>query len=206
MSIYLLERHRRSTDVATTDFLQAEPHHTSSAPLCEACGNPIGLRQWEPPFRVELETWGLRFGDLAFGPADEFLVSERFKALWEEAQLVGLHGFQPVEIIKVRERGGRVRRSPPAYFRVQVKRSAVAADQFRSGIQWMSPPTCNVCRVGTIRARERIVLESEPTENIFFARGLPGQVLVDEHVRSFCERHAIANCDLAPAELASRGY
>src|SRR5262249_11012799 len=122
MGIYLLERHRRTTDEATTDFLQAEPHRTSSAPLCEACGNPIGLRRWEPPLRVELETWGLRFGDLAFGPSDEFLVSPRFKTLWEGAQLVGLLGFEPVEIIKVRERGGRVRRSPPAYFRAQVKR------------------------------------------------------------------------------------
>jgi hypothetical protein len=206
MGIYLFERHRRSTGDPTTEFLPADPDNTSPAPRCEACGEPIGMRRWEPPFRVELETWGSHFGDLAFGPADEFLVSERFKTLWVGAQLVGLRGFEPVEVIKIRHRGTRFTGTPPQYVRVWPERSDVAVDQLRSGIQWMSPPTCDVCRVGTMKGWERVVLEGEPMANVFVARGLPGQVLVDERFKRFCEEHAITNCSFVPGEKASRRF
>lgn len=161
------------------------------------------MLRWEPPLRAEIETWGATFGDLAFGPGDSFLVSERFKGLWEQERLVGLHGFEPVEVVKVRHRGKRIKEQPPRYFRVWAERSEAAADQVRSGIQWMSPPTCEVCRVGTMKGQERIVLESDPKENVFIARGLPGQVLVDDRFKRFCEEHAITNCSLVPAEQAS---
>lgn len=206
MEIYLLDRHRRSTGDATTDFLPGAPDTTSAAPRCHACGEPIGMRRWEPPFRVELETWGTRFGDLAFGPGDEFLVSERFAVLWAGEHLVGLQGFERVDVVGVRHRGKRIKEAPPPYFRVWAERSEVAADQARSGIQWMSPPTCEVCRVGTMKGQERIVLEGAPKENVFIARGLPGQVLVDERFKRFCEEHAITNCRLIPTEQASRWF
>jgi hypothetical protein len=204
--MYLLERHRRSTGEATTDFLQAEPHNVGEAPLCAACGGATGMLRWEPPLRADIETWGTRFGDMAFGPGDSFLVSERFKALWEQEHLIGLHGFEPVEIVKVRHRGKRIKEPPPRYFCVWAGHSEVAADQVRSGIQWVSPPTCDVCRVGTMKGQERIVLEGEPKENVFVARGLPGQVLADERFKRFCEEHAITNCPLIPAEQASHWF
>jgi hypothetical protein len=202
-SIYLLERHRRALGEATIDFLPVDPDKTSPAPHCHACGQPVGMRRWEPPFRGEIETWGSRFGDLAFGPGDEFLVSERFAALWKRERLLGLHGFAPVEVVKVRYRGKRIKEAPPHYLCVRAERSEVTADHVRSGIQWVSPPTCEVCRVGTMKGQERIVLEGQPKENVLIARGLPGQVLVDERFKRFCEEHAITNCSLIPAEEAS---
>ena len=167
------------------------------------------MLRWEPPFRVEIETWGGRFGDLAFGPADEFLASERFKALWEQAGLVGLHGFEPVEIVKVRRRRKRIKEAPPQYFRVWAGHSDVAVDEVRSGLQWVDPPapTCEVCRGGGIKKGwERIVLEGEPKENVFFARGLSGALLADERFKRFCDQHAITNCPLIPAEQASHWF
>ncbi|HSN92411.1 MAG TPA: hypothetical protein VLS93_14360 [Anaeromyxobacteraceae bacterium] len=200
--IYLLDRYGPKVGEATTDFLQADPYGVGEAPLCEACGGAIGMLHWEPPLRAEIETWGSTFGDLAFGPGDSFLVSERFQSSWRSAGLVGLQGFEPVEIVKVRHRGKRIKKARPRYFRVWPGRSEVAVDQVRSGIQWTSPPTCEVCRVGTMKGQERIVLEGEPEENVFIARGLPGQVLVDGRVRRFCEEHTITNCPLIPAERA----
>jgi hypothetical protein len=204
--IYPLKRHGAAIGKATTDFLQADPDITSPAPRCEACGEPIGMRRWEPPFRVEIETWGSRFGDLAFGPGNAFLVAERFKVLWEREQLVGLHGFEPVEIAKVRHRRKRIKEAPPQYFSVWAGRSDVAVDQIRSGIQWVDPPTCDVCRVGLMKGQERIALEGDPKENVFIARGLPGEVLTDEHFKRFCEEHAITNCPLISAEQASHWF
>ena len=207
--IYLLERHRGSVGEATTDFLQADPHNVGDGPRCEACGGPVGMLHWEPPLHAEIETWGTKFGDLAFGPGDSFLVSERFKALWEREQLVGLHGFEPVEIVKVRHRGKRVKEGPPKYFRVWAGRSDVAVDPVRSGIQWVSPPAppCETCRGGGIKKGwERIVLEGEPKENLFIARGLSGQLLADDRFKRFCEEHAITNGPLIPAQEASHWF
>lgn len=209
MLLYLLERNGPEVGEATTDFLQADPHRVGDGLVCGACGQPIGMLRWEPPLRAEVETWGSKFGDMAFGPGDSFLVSERFERLWEREGLVGLHGFEPVAIVKVRHRGKRIKEALPKYLRVWAGRSDVAVDVVQSRIQWVSPPApaCEVCRGGGIKKGwERIVLEGEPKENLFVARGLSGQLLADERFRQFCDKHAITNCPLIPAEEASHWF
>lgn len=207
-AIYLLNRRGKINNEATTEFLQADPFNVGEAPYCPACGNPVGMLSWEQPLRVEIETWGSKFGDLAFGPGPDLLVSERFKDLWLKSGLSGLSGFEEVEIVKVVRRGKRFKDPPPHYFRVVPQRSHAAFDHVASGEQWEGvPPTpCEVCREGGIsKGWERIVLEGEPAENIFFPRGM-GSVLVDEHFKRFCEQHAITNCPLIPAEQASHWF
>lgn len=207
-SIYLLDRNGPKVGEATTDFLPTDSDRTLPALRCEACGAPVGLRRWKSPLHAEIETWGSRFGDLAFGPGEEFLVSERFVSLWRHDRLTGLHGFEPVEIVKVRHRGKRFRELPPKYFSVWAGRSDVAIDQVRSGMQWVSPatPLCEVCREGGIKKGwRRIVLEREPKENVFVARGL-GSVLADQRFKDFCEEHSLKNCPLVPAEEASHWF
>ena len=199
--IYRLEDHSGKVGEATTDFLPGDPHNTSDAPRCEVCGRYVGLLRWEPPYRVELETWGSRYGDMAYGVGEAFLVSDRFKLLWEKEKLVGLEGFKPAEIVKVKRRGKRIKEAPPGYWVVWPVRSRVAVDQVKSGFEWERPPTCDVCREGNMRGYDRIVLEGEPEENIFYPRGL-GVVLVDERFKEFCEEHGITNCILTPAEQA----
>lgn len=204
--VYSLERSGPKVGEATTDFLQADPHNVGDGLLCKACGQPIGMLRWESPLRAEIETWGTKFGDLVFGPGDSFLVSGRFKALWEREGLRGLHGFEPVEVVKVRHRGKRINAAQPQYFRVWAGHSDVAVDQVRFGIQWVSPPApaCEECRGGGIKKGwERIVLEGEPKEDLFIARGLSGQLLASERFKRFCEENAITNCPLIPAEQAS---
>lgn len=207
-AIYLLNRRAKTNSEATTEFLQADPHNTLPAQRCPVCGAPVGLRPWAAPMRAELVTWGSQFGDLAFGPGHDFLVSEQFKDLWLKSGLIGLSGFEPVEVVKVVRRGKRFKDPPPSYFRVLPGRSAVAVDEVASGWQWQEPPSprCEVCREGGIaKGWERIALEGEPAENIFIPRAL-GSVLVDEHFKRFCEEHAIANCPLVPAEGASHWF
>ena len=200
--IYLLEKHKPETGEATTDFLHDEPFNVGECPRCAVCGTPVGMLSWEPPLRAEIETWGAKFGDMAFGPGDSFLVSERFKVLWEQEGLAGLHGFESVQVVKVRPRGKRIKEAPPRYFHVWPSRSEVAVDQERMGVQWTRAPSCDVCKEGVMKGYERIVLEGEPEENVFTPRGL-GVLLVDECFKRFFEEHAISNCPLIPAEQAS---
>lgn len=207
-AIYLLNRRGKVNGEATTEFLQADPFNVGMAQRCEQCGRPIGMLPWEQPLRAEIEAWGRSFGDLAFGPGPDFLISERFKDLWLRSGLVGLSGFEPVDVVKVVRRGKRIKEAPPPYFRVLPQRSAVAVDEAACGWQWEEPPSprCDVCRGGGIaKGWQRIVLEAEPHENLFIPRGL-GWVLVDEHFKRFCEAHAITNCPLIPAEQASHWF
>ena len=205
--IYLLESTDPSYE-ATTDFIQAEPHNVSDGPNCPACGGPTGAFRWAPPLRAELETWGNRYGDMAFGPSESMLLSERFKELWLKSGLMGLEGFEPVEIVKVVRRGKRFKDPPPAYFRVVPQRSQAAFDSVASGEQWEEPPSprCEVCREGgNSKGWERIVLEEEPRENICRVRGFGG-VLVDEHFKRFVEENGLLNCPLVPAEEAAHWF
>jgi len=208
-AIYLLKRRGTPIGEATTDFIQADPHNVSDGPNCPACGRPTGPYRWAPPLRAELETWGKRFGDMAFGPSSDMLVSERFKDLWLTSGLVGLEGFEPVEIVKVVRRGKRFKDPPPAYVRVAAQRSQAAFDDVSSGVQWLEPPSprCDVCRVGgNAKGWERIVLEEEPKENICTVRGLGAWVLVDEHFKRFVEENGLLNCPLVPAEEAAHWF
>jgi len=206
--IYLL-KHTDPSYEATTDFIKGDPHNILPTRRCPACGGPVSMLPWAPPFRAELETWGKRFGDMAFGSGDDLLISERFKDLWLKSGLVGLEGFEPVEIVKVVRRGKRFKEPPPAYFRVVAQRSQAAFDVVSSGVQWLEPPSprCEVCRVGgNAKGWERIVLEEEPKENIFTVRGLGAWVLVDEQFKRFVEEHGLSNCPLMPAEEAAHWF
>jgi hypothetical protein len=201
--IYLL-KNPGSVGEATTDFLPCEPHNVGSAPKCPECNRYVGMLRWQPPFRVELETWGSEYGDIAFGPGDSLLVSYRFASLWLTRALVGLEGFEEVEVVDVR-RHKKMEERRPRYFRVLVVRSDVAVDQLMSGVEWEIPPSCSVCRIGgNLKGWSQIVLEAPPVENVFIARGLPGQVIVDDRFRSFLEEYQIANARLVPGPDA--GY
>jgi hypothetical protein len=190
-----------------TSFFSVEPVRRGDAPRCPTCGGPLGSLRWLPPYRVEMETWGETFGDIAFGPGSDLLVSERFAFLWEEAGLVGLDGFDPVEIVKV-TRHARLKDDPPRYFRVEVVRSEAAIDDAASGLNRKAGPICPDCRIGGIIDRVRgIALEPSPApvEDLFVARGLPGTILASERFRAFCARQNILNAVLIPASEYSFG-
>lgn len=184
-----------------TSYREADPVRMGEAPFCPACGRAIGARRWLPPYRAEMETWGEAFGDIVFGPAMDILVSERFTLLWERAGLVGLEGFDPVEIVKV-VRHGRLDGDLPQYFHVDVARSEAAIDDSSSTIVRDDEPICPDCRLGGIIKHVcRVVLEPSPVpvEDLFVARGLPGTVLASERFRDFCTTQRILNAVLVPA-------
>jgi hypothetical protein len=203
--IYLLDS-PRTIGKATTDFLSVEPDNVGEAPRCPACKRPIGMLRWMPPFRVELAVWGPEFGDIAFGTGGDLLVSERFVSLWRKEALVGLEGFESVDVVRVRRRG-KNKESPPRYFHVSVLRSQVAVDQDKSGVEWGDAPTCEACRIGgDLKGWDRIVLETPAAENVFIARGLPGEILADDKFRSFCERNDIESASFVPGPDARQRF
>ncbi len=187
-----------------TEFYKAEPIQRAQAPKCEACGCFIGALKWLPPFRAGLELWDNIFGDIAFGPGDELLVSERFKALWEERGLTGLDGFHPIEVVAVQrhKRGKAAKGGPPPYYCVTVVRSKATIDEPASGLVREHPPACPLCRGDGVKRTQRIVLEPSTWsgEDVFIAHGLTGTRLASERFRSFFDDYKITSAVLISAD------
>jgi hypothetical protein len=200
---YVLENSRITGSAYETEFIDEDPVNVGDAPRCEACGEYVGMLRWLPPYRVELELWGRDFGDLVFGAGGNPLVSERFTALFRQEGLTGLEGFDPVEVVRIRDRRKPKRKStPPTYLYVNVVRSKAAVDDKRSGIERSGPVTCQECRSYGVDRAKRIIIDPAgwAGEDLFIARGLTGRIIASERFKSFCDRHEIRNAVLIPAE------
>ena len=202
MRFFVLEHPTDPVDDALTDFHPAAGTRRGDAPVCPACGGPIGMMKRLAPIRVDLETLGRRFGDLAFGVSNDVLVSERFRDAFLSSALTGLSEFAPAQIAKVISRRGRVPSSTPNYFFAVPARSRALIDDRASGIDYKRRWTCEECRIGYMKRLRRVVLEpgTWSGEDVFIPRGLPGTVMTSERFKEFCDRYAFTNCLLIPAE------
>ena len=191
--------------LAVTDFLKSDPVNRGKGFDCPLCGKQMGMLPWLPPYRVELEFWGKEAGDIAFFGAS-LLVSDRFKGRWEQAGLIGLSGFHPVEIVRTKSCGKRKDIKPPGnYYYVEIARSKAAIDEVASGlVREGKEQPCEECRAarGVIKRTRRIVIEEGTWsgEDIFYLRGLSGTIITSERYREFHISNKINNGLLIPAE------
>ncbi len=202
MKFFVLQNPKADERTAVTDFLPVDGSRTGEAPRCSACGRFIGMLPLLPPVRVELETWGTNFGDIAFGPSEELLVSARFWKLYQDSDLTGLIDVGSVEVVKLKSHQ-KPRKAAPRYHCCRVGLSKAAVDDAKSALEREEPATCKECRLGGIIKRiRRVVLEpsSWSGEDNFFSRGLPGTILASEKFEKFCRENQISNCLLIPAE------
>jgi hypothetical protein len=205
MQFYVLDEFPRGP--ADTCMSKVKGYSQGDAARCPKCREYVSLLSWLPPFRVVLKLVGNEFGDLVFGVGDDFLVSQHFRDLYQRHGLSGLSGFEPVEVIKVKSRRKK-RPNPPPYFRAVVIRSRTAIDLAASGFEWLEPPTCMECRLGTIARWKRVVI-GEGTwtgDDIFFPRGLSGRIFVSERFKQVCENNHVTNAIFLPAESLAHDY
>ena len=202
MSFYVLENPQTGETDAVSDFLPTDDFVTGEAPKCEACGGWIGMRTWAPPYRVEMRFWGKYHGDIAFGT--DLLVSERFKDLFLQSGLTGLYGFFPAEVVKVIPR--RMLKGLPRYYVVFVQRATAAIDAEASGVDREEGVVCETCREGgLLKSIKRVVLEEGTWqgEDVFIARGLPGDIITSKRFKQFCSINSFKNVLLMDALLYS---
>lgn len=178
------------------------------AEVCLACGRAVGMLAWLPPFLVVLKLYGKTFGDFVFmGATDDILVSEKFRDVYRTNGLTGLVGFDPVEVVRVKSRRKKLAK-PPTYFRVAAQYGNTALDLAASGIEWLTRPTCDLCRSATlVRWTGLIVEQSTWTgEDAFRPRGMPGATMVSERFKRACEANDITNAFFTPAEAAGHDF
>lgn len=179
-----------------TQYLKAEGSVFGDAPRCEECGTFVGLRAWLPPFRAELIAHGKSWGDFVFFSASDFLVSSRVKTAFETSRMTGLEDFARIEVVSYEG----LLDAPHEYYRVVVTRSLAAVDEERSQVVRAERYSCPRCRSAEVDAINGFVLESEslPSEDIFFARGLPGIVIASDRFRRTCLENGFTNVRFTP--------
>jgi hypothetical protein len=187
-----------------TNIDTVEPVNLADAPRCVKCNDFIGMLTWLPPYRVKLELHGDELGDFIDGVGYELLVSERFVEAFRAEGLIGLDGFHPVEVVRVRRMTKRSRKplTVPRYFVVWPCFGRAAVDLVLNRVRVSEPPTCTECRATGIDATHGFVLEpgTWAGEDIFRPRGMQGRVVVSERFKDFVERHGLTNMRLTPTE------
>ena len=204
MAAFYVLQNTDDIEKATTHY---HPIDRQSGPSvqCEKCGEDVGPLMWLPPHRAELELFGERFADIAFSGASDLLVSERFKDLFEVSQLRGFRGFEPVEIVKVKFRKQKQKVVPPKYFHVSVPRDSARVDDRLSGLEREEQSICSDCgSSGAVKYVRISLLEgSWSGVDVFYARGLPGTILVSERFEQWYRLNSITGGMLIPAEMRS---
>lgn len=180
-----------------TEFVQADPFNLGDAPRCRHCGRYLGLKPWLAPHRAELVAHGQRWGDLVFGSGVDLLVSSRFMEAWKKRGMVGLVGFESVQI--VRAQGPAEKRE---YYHVDLVAGEVSVDEANSSIDRVRPITCDVCRASDIRSISTLALDENQWqgEDIFVAKGLPGFRIASERFLKLVNEVSIRNAFLTPVE------
>jgi len=170
------------------------------------------MLQWLPPYRVELDIWGEQFGDFAFaGGCEWFLVTERFRRIYEQYGLKGLSGFDPVQVTKITRHNKTLRGGPPEYFKVDVVRSETPVDQSASGFEWSEGasicPVCLLPKEGVIKRWKGIVIPSASWqgEDIFVPRG-GGEIVVTSPFKELCEANGVQNAVFVAADSYGHDY
>jgi hypothetical protein len=202
MMFFVLDNPKAGRADAVTDYHLVAEATRGEAPRCPVCGRYLGMIPLLPPVRLELEAWGSRWGDVAFGPGDQILVSGKLMKLFTEADLVGFVRFDPVETMRSSGRKSGAG-DPPKYWLASIQRGRAALDESASGVVREVTSMCKECRAGgNVKRLRKVVLEANTWsgEDVFFARGLPGTILVSERFKQLCQVNNLANCSFIAAE------
>ncbi len=202
MMLYTLKMPDPGETETETQFTPSEHALYGRADHCPVCGGPTNLKAWLPPFQVEMEFWASKHGDIAYF-SEELLVSERFKMLFVDQDLTGLSFLGRAEILLVSPPD--MSSGMPNYYVAKVARGGALFDYIASEAE-NDGEVCPACRLSVDLLRyRRICLEpgSWSGSDVFYAVGLPGQIIVSQRFKAFCEHHRISNTLFVPISESS---
>lgn len=209
MNFFVLENPKVGCGGSATDFTPVDGSAIGAAPRCNICSRFVGMMPLVPQVQIDLDSWGTTWGDIAFGPGDQILVSGELKIAFGKAGLNGFERFDPVTIDKIARRNPSNNSNPPDYWLATISRSQAMLDENASGMDREGGPACSDCGLsGIIKGLRRVALRPNTWshEDVFFARGLPGRILVSERFKTLSETKALANCSLVDADKFGFNY
>jgi hypothetical protein len=139
MSFYVLNNHLFDDD--TFAICEDLPGiNLGEGDDCEICGSFLTGMKWLPPYKVRVTK--KRLGDFIFGDVNPFLVSQKFKDLYESGGFKGIERFSQVELFFRRQLLEAV------YYFPHIPYNYNNTDFERSGIKNDPATTCPRCQHG----------------------------------------------------------
>jgi len=190
-----------------TDAVMEEGTNTGEAVRCPACDRPLSMLKWLPPYRIELESWGKHYGDVA-KIGDDLIVSERFMQVFSSCGLKGLVNVESVEIVRLVHRRRKPKEPLPKYFKATVVRSQTTIDQEASGYVWGDKSkVCPECLFDTLKRYRTLIVQAETWsgDDVFFPRGGHGP-LVSERFKTAFSDQGLKGAIFISADSKEAGY
>jgi hypothetical protein len=130
--------------------------------------------------------------------------------LFAEHSLKGLSQLEPVEVVKVTHRRGKIKEPTPSYSKATISQSSSTVDQAASGYVWRHPcQVCPTCVFGgaDLKRFDRIVVDEKTWngDDVFFPRG-GTRLMVSERFKALCDNHAIRGAIFKCPEHESYDY
>lgn len=210
MRFYRIEQPKagsRDDHTGRSDAIQEAGFNVGDSFRCPKCNRPLSMREWLPPYRIELETWGKHYGDVVEIGRD-MIVSEHFRQIFTGSSLKGLLCFEPVQVVKVVHRRGKPTNPPPKYYKAEVIRSQTTIDQDASGFVWADKKNiCSECLFDTLKRYRCLIVneESWSGEDVFYPRGGMGP-LVSERFREVFVENGMMGAVFIPSDSPEAGY
>lgn len=162
---------------------------------CEVCGSALTSRRWLPPHEIRVSKRQL--GDFIYGTFPNFIVSSKFKTLFEGSGLTGINSFSPVAIYFRKQLLDEI------YYLPEVLMSDVHIDLERSGFEFEGTKRCPACQnAGSIIKKWDAIIFERPENidlDIFSTKVLGEMALVSERFRVFVLEHGFSNISMLDA-------
>ncbi|RAV97597.1 hypothetical protein [Pseudochryseolinea flava] len=153
--------------------------NTGDAIFCTECDSPLTMLEWLPPFEVKLSKGQL--GDVIFGTYNHFIVSEKFKELYQKNRFTGILTFEPVSLY---QKGKPI---IDKYYCPKIGLSDVHIDIDKSGVVFDGIEECSTCqKAGRVIKKINglyINSDSRMNDDIFCTMMLPGDIIFSERFK-----------------------
>jgi hypothetical protein len=194
MSFYVLNNHLfDDDDYAISDRI--EPINRGDCDYCDLCGGPISLLKWLPPYNVRVTK--KRLGDFIVGDVHPFLVSQKFKDLFEAGDFKGIERFSPVQLF--------FRRQPldATYYYTHIPPNYHKADLDRCGFIYDPAGICPRCQLGGDKDMSKMVgmfwMDEAGINEDVLKNKIVGQYSFSQRIKDAMEAAGITNTVFVPA-------
>lgn len=195
MKFYILNDQERFNDRGNKYAYceQAEKFKTGESLKCPNCKKSLGILPWLPPRNLKFSK--TQIGDFSFGTVFPFIVSEKFRSVFEDNKLTGIKKFHKVQVTKVGRQEGTAFKQ--RYYLPQIENSFTEVDFLKSNISYGGVSTCAVCCKGMAPyyGFNGLVLKEETYDgkDIFSPYQLRGFEWISEKFREVMLQNDITN-------------
>lgn len=158
-------------------------YNTGPAKTCRECGNILTNREWLSPYEIKVSK--KKLGDVIYGTWNHFIVSQKFKDIYEQNNCTGITSFNRVIIYF------RGKQLDEKYYYTKLILSEVKTNLIKSNVKIDKQDRCNTCQLGSanLDSIDRLIFENEEiiTEDIFATMILPGHLIFSERLKKLTE-------------------